>query len=630
MRPRMRRHRGLAGARRAGEDVVPGRGLAAQPLPAAHLGHPQLRGDRADLLLDRVQADQPVEFGQRALHRGRVLVAAQSAGELGVALLQVARADGEQVLLGGVRRAGDHPHVAGLAGLLDQAADEPAVAQVVGDPAPADLLELAVEHRPRVPVEPLAAPLDRRLGQLHHLVRGVARELQPGREPGRQAGVGGQEGLHLLLVPGQDDDQVVAVVLGPLEQRLHGLLAEPVGLPVALVDQAVGLVDEQHPAQRGVDELVGLDGGGAEVLADQVGPVRLDDLRGLQQAKGVEDLGQHPGHGRLAGAGRAEEDEVPHGPLGADAGHRAPPRRLDGGGDRADLLLDRGQADHRVELGHRVLDRDRGPRPGGTALVVAGGVLGVGQRRGLRPDTGGRGSRMAAGLTRRTRRRVSRGPFPAAPAVHAGVLDALGHPPAEDGRGQQPRGDRADERLARCRFKGDDAGRHRPGQHPGDRAAGDETAGQRLGVGSQHDRERQQDHRIEPGPVVLVGEGEDRQAPERDRDRGTDGTPSLGHRDDAVDQCGQQDEFGEGNGGDRDDDLDPERILPVRMQQPGPPARFVRRRGLGPIVWQHHASSPLCPCLPRAQISAPGCRTVVRPCIAHDPYSRQHTRRYCR
>ena len=177
-----------------------------------------------------------------------------------------------------VLRAGDHPHVAGLAGLLDQAPDEPAVAQVVGDPAAADLLELAVEHRPRVRVEPLPAPLDRGLGQRHHLVRGVARELQPGGEPGGQAGVGGQEGLHLLLVPGQDDDEVVAVVLGPLEQRLHRLLAEPVGLPVALVDQAVRLVDEQHPAERGVDELVGLDRGGAEVLADQVGPVRLDHL----------------------------------------------------------------------------------------------------------------------------------------------------------------------------------------------------------------------------------------------------------------------------------------------------------------------------------------------------------------
>ena len=187
------RYRGLAGARRAGEDEVPGRGLAVQPLPAAHLRHPQLRGDGADLLLHRVQADQPVEFGQRAFHRRRVLVAAQPAGELSVALLQVARPDGEQVLLRAVRRAGDDAHVAGLAGLLDQAPDEPAVAQVVGDPTAADLLELAVEHRPRVRVEPLPAPLDRGLGQRHHLVRGVTRELQPGREPGGQAGVGGQE-----------------------------------------------------------------------------------------------------------------------------------------------------------------------------------------------------------------------------------------------------------------------------------------------------------------------------------------------------------------------------------------------------------------------------------------------------
>src|SRR5438876_427429 len=104
-------------------------------------------------------------------------------------LLQIVRADGEQVLLYGVLRAGDHPHVAGLAGLLDQAPDEPAVAQVVGDPAAADLLELAVEHGPCVGVESLPAPLDRGLSQRHHLVRGVAGALQPGGEPGGQAGV---------------------------------------------------------------------------------------------------------------------------------------------------------------------------------------------------------------------------------------------------------------------------------------------------------------------------------------------------------------------------------------------------------------------------------------------------------
>ena len=100
----------------------------------------------------------------------------------------------------------------------------------------------------RQPVAP--APLRAASVICEQLVGGVAGEADPGGEPAGQAGVGGQERRRLLLVAGQDDDQPVAVVLGPLEQRLHGLRAEPVGLAVAGVDQAVGLVDEQHPAER--------------------------------------------------------------------------------------------------------------------------------------------------------------------------------------------------------------------------------------------------------------------------------------------------------------------------------------------------------------------------------------------
>ena len=263
----------------------------------------------------------------------------------------------------------------------------------------------------------------------------------------------------------------------------------------------------------------------------------------LQQAEGVEDLGQHPGHGGLAGAGRAEEDEVPHRPLGADAGHRAPPRRLDGGGDRADLLLDRGQADHRVELGHRVLDRDRAGAAGGCRPDGRG-------RRARRraPPLGAPSLEPAAADDRRAalawippgagvsrgsgRRLIRRGPVGlsrgsrGSAAVHAGVLYALGHPPAEYGRGQQPGRDRVVERLARRGLQGDDARGHGPGQDPGDGTARDEPAGQRPGVRGQRDEEGQQDHRVEPGPVVLVGEREHGQAPERYRATGR--RPTVG------------------------------------------------------------------------------------------------------
>ena len=48
-----------------------------------------------------------------------------------------------------------------------------------------------------------------------------------------------------------------------------------------------------------------------EVLADQVGPVRLDHLGPDQQAQRGEDPAQDPGHRGLAGAGRPGEHEVP-------------------------------------------------------------------------------------------------------------------------------------------------------------------------------------------------------------------------------------------------------------------------------------------------------------------------------
>ena len=160
---------------------------------------------------------------------------------------------------------------------------------------------------------------------------------------------------------------------------------QPVALPVTLVHQAVRLVDEQHPAERRVDQVVGLDGGRAQVLAHQVGALRLDHLRGVEQAEGVEDLADHPGHGGLARSWRPEEDEVPHRPVGAEAGHRPAARRLDGHGDRADLLLDRPEPDHRFEFGERLLGGDHrlGRRDGG--LRLTGRVVGEDLGDALRP-----------------------------------------------------------------------------------------------------------------------------------------------------------------------------------------------------------------------------------------------------
>ena len=612
------RHRGLAGAGRAGEHEVPGGRLAGQAVRVPQPGHPQLGRDGADLLLDRLQSDQLVELGDRALDRGRVLIAAQPAGQLGVGLLQVLAADSDQVFPAGFGRAGHHPHVAGLARLLQQAADEPAVAELVGDPAAADFFQRAPQHRPGVRVEQLAAAVQRHLGQRQHLRRGVAGELQPGGEAGGQAGVGGQERLHLLLVAGQDDDQVLAVVLGPLEQGLDRLDAEPVGLAVTLVDQAVGLVDEQHPAQRAVDQLVGLDRGRAQVLADQVGPVRLDHLGHLQQAERVEDLGQHPGHGGLAGAGRAQEDEVPHRLVGGDTGHGPPPGGLDGGRDRADLLLDRGQPDHRVQFGHGVLDRDLRTRPRSGGLVVAGAVLGVGQRGGLGrvgPDAavasavaGGAGGAEAPGrLVRRGGRARGAGqraepPGLAGPvrAVHPHLLHVLGQPPAEDGQGDQDGGDDADQGLVRPVPEQDETGRQGPQHGPGRGAARHVGTGQPAGAGRPGHGERQDGQRYRPHPEHVEGHP-DREHPGGGGVGGGAAGPPLDHGDGGAQQGERQDERPQADGGGGQHDLDQQGGLAEPAHDPGGPGGLVLRGGLGPVVWQHLASLPLVPASRRPQ-----------------------------
>ena len=55
------------------------------------------------------------------------------------------------------------------------------------------------------------------------------------------------------------------------------------------------------------------------MLADQVGPVRLDHARPDQQAERREDPAEDPRHGGLAGAWRPGEDEVPRGRLAGQA-----------------------------------------------------------------------------------------------------------------------------------------------------------------------------------------------------------------------------------------------------------------------------------------------------------------------
>ncbi len=328
---------------------------------------------------------------------------------------------------------------------------------------------------------------------------------------------------------------------------------------------------------------------------------------------------------------------MPHRLVRGDAGDGPAPGRLDGRGDRAHLLLDRRQPDHRVQLGHGVLDRDlrRGQRRGG--LVVARGVLGVGQRRGLGPGavTGGAGVALAgeaaAGVRRLRRARGARVGGSAGPAalpgavqaVHPVVLmHALGQPPAERDRGEQPGRDHADERrdvpgAQLVHQDGDDE--HRPHQHQGGRAARYVPPAQPAQVRHDRDHHRQRDQRQAnfPGRLAAV---EAEEVDEPDRDHGHVGRGHAGA--DLIDDRDRGEHHAAEQHGDQDDhDPAGKRSARRSLLDPFDEVELFSRGGLDPVVWRHIAPSSLVPAsqprlAPGDRVAwhaapAPGCRTVV-------------------
>ena len=135
------------------------------------------------------------------------------------------------------------------------------------------------------------------------------------------------------------------------EEGFHGLT--PVVAPVDI--EAVGLVDEEDPTECLLAHFGGLEGGLAEVSADEIATVHFDDVSLLQQPEmPVEPTDQACDRG-LPGAGIAREDEmrrrdrVPQPGFLALMGHFLACRQL------PDLGLHRVQTHQFVELGeHRL------------------------------------------------------------------------------------------------------------------------------------------------------------------------------------------------------------------------------------------------------------------------------------
>ena len=94
-------------------------------------------------------------------------------------------------------------------------------------------------------------------------------------EAAAQARVAVDEVAHLVVVAGDDDREVVAVLLHELHERRDGLVAE---VDEAALGERVRLVDEQHATERPTDDLLHLERRLADVARDEVDPAGLDEL----------------------------------------------------------------------------------------------------------------------------------------------------------------------------------------------------------------------------------------------------------------------------------------------------------------------------------------------------------------
>ena len=97
------------------------------------------------------------------------------------------------------------------------------------------------------------------------------------------------------------------MVLHRLQQRLDGLSAEVV-LPSG--GKRVGLVDEEHTAQRRLNHFLCLEGSLAHIACYKAGTIHFNQLSLAQDADGRVQAADQAGDGCLAGAGVAEEDHV--------------------------------------------------------------------------------------------------------------------------------------------------------------------------------------------------------------------------------------------------------------------------------------------------------------------------------
>ena len=131
--------------------------------------------------------------------------------------------------------------------------------------------------------------------------------MQKTVEPGFQPWVGVDKGVHQVFIPRYNDHQIIPVVLHGFQDGVDGLLAEI--LP-AVSAQGVGLIDEQHAAQRLFQDLRGLESCLPYIARHQAAAVHLYQLSLGEDSQRMIDPGHDPGYRGFAGSRIAGEHHV--------------------------------------------------------------------------------------------------------------------------------------------------------------------------------------------------------------------------------------------------------------------------------------------------------------------------------
>ena len=140
------------------------------------------------------------------------------------------------------------------------------------------------------------------------------------------------------------------MVFHSLQQRLDRLGAVVVADQIRW-RQCICLVDEEDTSDRVLHSLVGFGCSMADVLADEPGPVDLDQVAALEQPHRPVGLGEESGNGRLARAGVSVKDEVLTDGHVGEAVFAAPALHFEEGKKGGDLFLDGRQSNEGIELG---------------------------------------------------------------------------------------------------------------------------------------------------------------------------------------------------------------------------------------------------------------------------------------